>query len=234
MKRRLYGDDLLTRAELAKAIGKSKTTIRRWEAEGKLQPLVNERGVRLFRAADAKTINPQASAEALPQARAHVQTAAQADGDLAAEVFARLERGVGAVKIVTELRVTPDVVDGLLKRWARFREGIVLAREDVIALENNLGFRLRRLTAECFVETSRKHAERLAKCMHCKKEEPRMCSSCVADRTTKCHWCQERQCRVCEICLSNYVGKTLAQHGIKREEEESDDDEDAPSESDTP
>jgi hypothetical protein len=40
---------------------------------------------------------------------------------------------------------------------------------------------------------------------------------------------------VCEICLSNYVGKTLAQHGIKREkEDESDDDEDAPSESDTP
>lgn len=35
--------------ELAKAIGKSKTTVRRWEAEGKLKPTVNERGVRLYR-----------------------------------------------------------------------------------------------------------------------------------------------------------------------------------------
>lgn len=125
-----------------------------------------------------------------------------------------------------------------MKRWAHFRKSIILGREDVIALEDNLGFRLRRLTAECLVETTRKHAERLAKCMHCKKEEPRMCPSCVAERTTRCHWCKERQSHVCHHCLSKCVRDNLAQHGIKKEEHEDEDEEegegDAPSNGGTP
>ena len=60
MRKRLYGDDLLTRAELAKAIKKSKTTIRRWEDQGKLKPIMNERGVRLYRVSDVKSIDASA------------------------------------------------------------------------------------------------------------------------------------------------------------------------------
>lgn len=180
MKKRLYGDDLLTRAELGKALKKSKTTIRRWEAEGKLKPTINERGVRLYRAADVKSLDPSAVIEPLPQARSHVQSAAQASGDLAAEVFARLERGEGAVKIVAELRVHPDVVDGLMKRWARFKRAIFLSREDVYAIEEHLGMRVREFTAECLVDRIRRIAERMTKCMNCKKEPPYMCSTCVS------------------------------------------------------
>lgn len=65
-------ETFLTRAEMAKALGKSKTTIRRWEASGKLRPTVNEHGVHLFRVADAKALNGGAPVRALGQARAYV------------------------------------------------------------------------------------------------------------------------------------------------------------------
>ena len=216
MRKRLYGDDLLTRAELAKAIKKSKTTIRRWEDQGKLKPIINERGVRLYRVSDVKSIDASAVIEPLPQARAHVLTAAQASGDLAAEVFARLERGESAVKIVAELRVHPDVVDGLMKRWARFKRAIFLSREDIYAIEDALELRVREFTAECLVDRIRRTAERLAKCVRCKKERPYMCSTCVSDRIERCEWCKHGPKHVCSPCLEKCVRKALARHGIKQ------------------
>jgi len=220
MRKRLYGDDLLTRAELAKAIKKSKTTIRRWEDQGKLTPIINERGVRLYRASDVKSIDASAVIEPLPQARAHVLTAAQASGDLAAEVFARLERGESAVKIVAELRVHPDVVDGLMKRWARFKRAIFLSREDIYAIEDALELRVREFTAECLVDRIRRTAARLAKCMRCKKERPSMCSTCVSERIERCEWCKHGPKHVCTPCLEKCVHKALARHGVTQEQEE--------------
>lgn len=224
MRKRLYGDDLLTRAELGKAIKKSKTTIRRWEAQGKLKPLINERGVRLYRVADVKTIDASAVVEPLPQARAHVQTAGQVGGELASEVFARCERGEGAVKIVTDLRVHPDVVDGLMKRWARFKRTILLSRENVYAIEDSLKLRVREFTAEDLVEKIRRLGARMATCRSCKKNEPYMCSECANARATRCDWCKQRASIICHPCLDTCVGKALARHGVVKNDDDAEDD----------
>ena len=223
MKKRRYGDDLYTRAELAKAIKKSKTTIRRWEDQGKLKPTINERGVRLYRASDITSIDASAVIEPLLQARAHVQTAAEAGGALSSEVFARLERGEGGVKIVTDLRVHPDVGEGLMKRWARFKRAIFLSREDIYAIEDALEMRVRELTAECLVDRIRRTAERMAKCARCKKERPYICSTCVSARIERCEWCKHGPKHVCSPCLDKCVRKALARHGITQEDDEEDD-----------
>jgi hypothetical protein len=50
-------EGMLTRAEMSKALGMSKTTLRRWEDKGKLKPIVDPAGVHLFRKQDALALN---------------------------------------------------------------------------------------------------------------------------------------------------------------------------------
>lgn len=100
-------DAMLTRAEMCKARGISKTTLRRWEDAGKVKPVVGHRGFHLYRQEDARSANGGKPIERLLKARALVPSAANAGGELAAEIFDRLDRHIEPADIVKELRVHP-------------------------------------------------------------------------------------------------------------------------------
>ncbi|MCW5831681.1 MAG: MerR family transcriptional regulator [Labilithrix sp.] len=117
-------DEMITRGELCRAANVSKSTIRRWEEKGLLHPIIDEHGVRLFRVADVQALTGKKPVVHLPKARALVPSAATARGELAADVFERLDRGVEGADIVKELRVHPDVVSGFMARWEQLRGGV--------------------------------------------------------------------------------------------------------------
>lgn len=72
-KKQRRPEGYVTRAELARAAKKGKTTIRRWEKEGKIKPIIGPGGVRLFRVEDVKRLTGVESIEPLARARAYPQ-----------------------------------------------------------------------------------------------------------------------------------------------------------------
>jgi hypothetical protein len=109
-----------------------------------------------------------------------VPSVAKADGDMAAEIFDRLERNVHPVDIVKELRVHPDVVAGFVELWARMRDTIIVAPEDITALEAVRG--LRRLTsgADLAVRVAAVMKRAPSGCKHCGLSAAVYCQPCVA------------------------------------------------------
>jgi hypothetical protein len=172
-------ETFITRAEMARALGKSKTTVRRWEESGKLKPVKNEHGVNLFRPEDALTLNGGARVRTLPKARAVVPGAANASSELAAEIFERLDRGIHAVEIVKELRAHPDVVEGFAGRWARLRRALLLTHADVRTLEKALSVDyLQRPSDLVSLLEARLKAERRS-CTACKESRAVLCKDCI-------------------------------------------------------
>lgn len=208
-------EGLLTRAELAKAIGKSKTTVRRWEAKGKITPIVDEHGVHLFRVEDAQRLNGGEPIATLPRARAYVASADRANSELGAQVFDLLLQRVPRVKIVTQLRIHPNVLEGFLEAWARLRHGFFVDGRQLRAIARLL--RVLPETADDLVKVLARQQAHRERCRACHREPP--------------VWCYP--------CVSNRVDEVLKDHGVDRsrshsrssrardDEADHDDDEDA-------
>jgi hypothetical protein len=114
---------LLTRTETAKRLGVSTSTVRRFEGD-KLHPIRGADGVNRF---DAKAVaefatsllndnggkpprKPRRNAAAVPEVK-------RTEGEIAAEVFERLEQRQSLAEIVIGVRVAPDVVRELHRQW---------------------------------------------------------------------------------------------------------------------
>jgi hypothetical protein len=171
-------DAFLTRGELCKALGIGKTTLRRWEDKGKARPVTNANGVKLYPREEAERLTGGVRVARLPKARALVPNAASSDGELAAKIFDRLDRGIHPVEIVKELRVHPDIVEGFVVRWERMRKTILLTGTDATALAKVL---------RCEVGGARELVsaiEALAgrarlRCEQCEGSRPTVCGKCV-------------------------------------------------------
>jgi AcrR family transcriptional regulator len=113
----------LTRTETAKRLGVSTSTVRRYEGD-KLHPIRGADGVNRF---DAKAVaelatsllndnggkpprTPRRNAAAAPEVK-------RTEGEIAAEVFERLEQRQSLAEIVIGVRVLPDVVRELHRQW---------------------------------------------------------------------------------------------------------------------
>ena len=125
--REMHGTDtakLLTRIETAKRLGVSTSTVRRYEGD-KLQPSRGADGVNRF---DAKAVAelatsllndnggkpPRKPRRNPPAAAPEVK---RTEGEIAAEVFDRLEQRQSLAEIVIGVRVPPDVVRELHRQW---------------------------------------------------------------------------------------------------------------------
>jgi hypothetical protein len=110
---------LLRRTEAARLLGVSKSTLRRMEGTA-LTPVVGPKNVHLFQEEEVRAV--------VVTRRAYVGVQANR-GDVAADAFALFDAGVHVVDAVKQLRVSPDVIEGLYERWARLRSMLILSAE---------------------------------------------------------------------------------------------------------
>lgn len=118
-------DRLLTRAEVAARLGVSPSTVRRYEGK-QLHPRKGADGVNRFDPDDVAALAMKLMGEKPPKSTLKVARhgarppgAARTPGDIAAEVFARLEQRQSLAEIVIGVRVAPDVVRELHREWQR-------------------------------------------------------------------------------------------------------------------
>ncbi|MFO0739568.1 MAG: MerR family transcriptional regulator [Labilithrix sp.] len=167
----------VTRAELARAAKKGKTTIRRWEEEGKIKPIIGPGGVRLFRVEDVKRLTGVESIEPLARARAYVPTADTADGAIGAAVFERLSQNMPPVQIVTDLKnVHPDIIAGFIARYERMSGGMFFDERQRRTLCILLQIRRDADAATIFQKVSEMAQERT--CRSCQDAVAHHCNDC--------------------------------------------------------
>jgi hypothetical protein len=115
---------LLPRTETAKRLGVSTSTVRRYRGD-KLHPIRGADGVNRF---DAKAVAELATSllndsggkpPRKPQrnAAAAAHEVKRTEGEIAAEVFERLEQRQSLAEIVIGVRVPPDLVRELHRQW---------------------------------------------------------------------------------------------------------------------
>jgi DNA-binding transcriptional regulator YiaG len=120
----LDSDTLLTRAEVAARLGVSTSTVRRFEGK-QLHPCKGADGVNRFDPTEVAALAMKLLGQKPPKTTLKARNSNRAagaprtPGDIAAEVFARLEQRQSLAEIVVGVRVAPDVVRGN-------RSGVVL------------------------------------------------------------------------------------------------------------
>ncbi|HKP64474.1 MAG TPA: hypothetical protein VJV78_47375 [Polyangiales bacterium] len=114
---------LIRRAEAARLLGVSVSTLRRREGN-ELQPIVGPDGVHMFDESEVRSVM-------VTVRRTQTSTTlGSSAGHIAAEVFSLLDAGEHPVEIVKQLKLPPDQVVALRDQWSEMRGGfIVSARE---------------------------------------------------------------------------------------------------------
>jgi hypothetical protein len=130
---------MLTRADVAKRIGASVASVRRYEGE-LLHPVVDDDGKHWF---DPKEVTALAARRA-NEGKAKIRNAKPADeartrGEIAALVFERFEQRQSHAEIVMGLRVEPETVRELFDQWCQgLTEGQLLRREPRVARQRDI------------------------------------------------------------------------------------------------
>jgi hypothetical protein len=121
---------LMKRADVARRLGLSQSSVRRMEGTV-LQPIVGPNRVRYF---------VEEHVEAVFIRIRHTQSVEQTDipGPLAAQVFERFRSGLNAVDIVKELRIDPELVEQLATDWQRFTSTMLLRDTEVKEVQRAL------------------------------------------------------------------------------------------------
>jgi hypothetical protein len=130
---------MLTRADVAKRIGASIATVRRFEGE-LLHPAEDPDGTHWF---DPKEVTALAARRA-NEGKAKISNASSTKatrprGEIAALVFERFEQRQSHAEIVMGLRVEPEIVRELFDQWCQgLTEGQLLKREPRVARERDI------------------------------------------------------------------------------------------------
>ena len=115
----------MTRGQVAKTLGVSITAVRKMEDQGRLTPEIGPGRIRYFDVQQVQTVTRMRFAEKKTNGTGVV------DGNLGADVFARLEAGEPPVQIVIQMRLPPDLVERLAEQHARMHGALLLTRENV-------------------------------------------------------------------------------------------------------
>jgi hypothetical protein len=172
----------VTPAEACRALDVAKSTLRRWERQGKIVARVNERGVHLYLARDVQRLSGDSRViAAVPKSRAI--SIEVTDGDLAAEVFEGLEAGKSPIELVIALRRPPEVIEPIVRRHARMKRSFIMTSEmlDIIG-------KLRGWEGDTPIDDSAEFVAGLetalaaaGKCVRCRQHEAEYCSRCRRD-----------------------------------------------------
>lgn len=141
----------LTRDDVAKRLDVSISTVRRLEGT-RLHPLVDGKGVRRFKASDVERLAKELLAEQRSPRNAQQAVLRAADlpkGELAAQVFERLEQRHSLSEIVIALRVPPEDVRELYHTWlVGLCAGELQRKEPALPARNSDQDAIRRVTSE--------------------------------------------------------------------------------------
>lgn len=164
---------LLRRTEAARLLGVSKSTLRRMEGTA-LRPVVGPKNVHLFQEEEVRAV--------VVTRRAHVGVQGNC-GDVAADAFALFDAGVDVVDVVKQLRVSPDVIEGLYERWAKLRSMLLLSAEVRSEIATVLmGWDDKSLKTAADIVTFLKRwmiDESCRSCSRCRTEMAAFCPSCA-------------------------------------------------------
>jgi hypothetical protein len=119
---------LIKRAEAARMLGVSVSTLRRREG-AELTPVVDADGVHMFDESEVRSVMVTV------RRRQSVHALGTSIGDVAADVFTMLDAGEHPVEIVKQLRIAPDAVVGLQEQWAAMRGGFAVGPEHAVELQ---------------------------------------------------------------------------------------------------
>jgi len=169
---------LLKRAEAARVLGVSVSTLRRREGE-LLRPIVGPDGVHMFDEAQVRAVTVTL------RGRATLAAMGPSAGDTAADVFTLLDDGVHPVEIVKRLRLTPDVVVALQDQWSRMRGGFTVGPDQAAVLGRLARSRVPTTAAVAVaalrarVETLLRMRQGSASCWACGHQTASICEACV-------------------------------------------------------
>ncbi|HET7543823.1 MAG TPA: hypothetical protein VFK05_28320 [Polyangiaceae bacterium] len=105
----------------------------------------------------------------------------RAEGDVAAGVFERFDRGATPNEVVIELVLAPDTVENLWRTWARLRGATLLSPEAVRAMREALLANQPIRSGADAASAVRRFIERpIKQCTHCKARFPEYCTKCPA------------------------------------------------------
>ena len=168
---------MLKRAEAARMLGISVSTLRRREGD-LVNPIVGPDGVHLFDESEVRSV------VVTTRRRQTIAAMGPSGGEVAADVFAALDEGEHPVEIVKRLRYSPDVVVALRDQWAQMRGGFVVEADDADMLAS-LTHSPRPLDGASLVSVVRDRptapAARpsAAGCHRCGARTECLCSTCV-------------------------------------------------------
>jgi DNA-binding transcriptional MerR regulator len=166
---------LLGRAQAARLLGVSKSTLRRMEGQA-LTPVVGPKNVRLFHEEQIQSM--------IITRRSEVGASTRASGEVAAGVFALCDENVHPVDVVKQLRLEPDLVEALHTRWCRLRGLLVITETGTTTLSRILGQEEgapRPKTEAELIAMTRKWAqeESLRRCDQCRTDDAAFCRACA-------------------------------------------------------
>ena len=164
---------LLKRAEAARRLGVSTSSVRRMEGTD-LQPIVGPDGVRYF-------AEEQIEAVYVRIRRTHRMESADDSGMVAGRVFEHLNAGTNPADIVKNLRLEPEPVGQLVEQWQRLARAVLLTRDQARAIQRSLG-------GDPIVD----EASLLTAISEYKRGSPDYCERCNTRRSVHCLGCARK------------------------------------------
>jgi hypothetical protein len=136
---------LVNRADAARILGATKSTVRRHEEAGRLVPVDAgpNNGERLFRRDDVSALRaaprsppiPSAPLESVPRPARAAQRP-ELDGETAAQLFELFDAGCAPVAVVISERLPPAVVEAAWAAYGRLRRLAALSPQQAAYIAN--------------------------------------------------------------------------------------------------
>ena len=192
------GNRLITRAEVARILGVSGSSVRRMEGR-ELHPII----------VDEVHFHNEMEVRELLMSRSGAQPAAVLtyDAELAAKVFGLLDEGLDSVAIVKKLVIHPEVVEQIEKKWIIMRSLVVLSSQDLDELYAIPGFR----AGEIF------SSEDLLACVKFSLLSiHRLCGRCKARAAATCTICEGIRVQEAEIAARKTTVDAIAKDTEKK------------------
>ena len=175
---------LIKRAEAARLLGVSVSTLRRREG-AELKPIVDADGVHMFDESEVRSVMVTV------RHRQSVHALGASSGDVAAEVFTLLDAGMHPVEIVKQLRVAPDAVVALHEQWATMRGGFLVSAEQAVELRQLVRSRSTATSAAVAFAQVDDRIDALTR---------------MRSGSAKCYACGTATASVCEACIPVTMG----------------------------